>query len=394
MKTALRLLVLSVLALPFGARVACAQPEALYWLDTNETAPTINKMDPNLLIVTSVPLTAGSLPEGLAISGITGKLYWTEAAWSNARIEQMTPTLAGAAVPVVTGGSVLRGIAIDDTTRQIYWTSSQLGVGATIYRANLDGAGVTPLVLLGPLANPRGIAVDHNGGRIYWTDFDQSAIYSARLDGTLPAVWFALPPGTAPYGIVFDPGLQMLYWTEYGMGRIERTSTGAPAPTVIFGGLSNPTYITLDRGMSKLYWVDGGAGSQHLKSGSTFGGAPLILPPAITTYGGIAFQPNTSLGSPPPDVPAELTLTRVWPTPSTGKVHVSFAMPRAAHARLSVLDLQGREVAVLADEDLAPGRHERSWDPRAGARPAAAGVYFARLSVEGRHLVQRIALVP
>jgi streptogramin lyase len=394
MKTALRSLALFAVALGLGARGAHAQPQALYWLDTNQPAPTINKMDPNLLLVTTMPLAVGSLPEGLAISGTNGKLYWAEATWSNARIEQMTPTLAGVFTPVVTGGSALRGIAIDDTTRQIYWTSSHLGSGATIYRANLDGSGVTPLIPLGPLANPRGIAVDHNGGRIYWTDFDQSAIYSAHLDGTLSAVWFMLPPGAAPYGIVFDPTTQMLYWTEYGLGRIERSPTFAPSPSVIYVGLFTPTYITLDRAMSKLYWIDGGGGAQHLKSGPTFGGAATILPPPITTYGGIAFQPNTILGSPPPEMPADLALARVWPTPSSGTVHVSFALPRAAHARLSVLDLQGREVAVLADEDLAPGRYERAWDARAGSRPAAAGVYFARLSVAGRHLMQRIALVP
>jgi hypothetical protein len=129
-------------------------------------------------------------------------------------------------------------------------------------------------------------------------------------------------------------------------------------------------------------------------SGPSFGGAFIILPFPITSYGGIAFQPNTSLGSPPPEIPSDLALERVWPTPSSGTVHVSFALPRAAHARLSVLDLQGREVAILADGDLAPGLHERAWDARAGSRPSAAGVYFARLSVEGRHLVQRIALVP
>jgi hypothetical protein len=43
--------------------------------------------------------------------------------------------------------------------------------------------------------------------------------------------------------------------------------------------------------------------------------------------------------------------------------------------RASVLDITGRRVAALLDEDVAAGRRELTWEPRS----LAAGVYFLRL---------------
>ena len=48
-------------------------------------------------------------------------------------------------------------------------------------------------------------------------------------------------------------------------------------------------------------------------------------------------------------VGAQFTVSPVSPNPSCGMSVVSFAVPRGAPVRLSVMDLQGCEIAVLAD---------------------------------------------
>jgi hypothetical protein len=80
------------------------------------------------------------------------------------------------------------------------------------------------------------------------------------------------------------------------------------------------------------------------------------------------------------------------PNPSRGAVQVEFALPRDARVRVSVIDLQGREVALLADGVLPAGRHSRSWSDDAPHR-AAAGIYFVRLAADGRTWVQRIVRI-
>lgn len=100
----------------------------------------------------------------------------------------------------------------------------------------------------------------------------------------------------------------------------------------------------------------------------------------IRDSGGVDGRPVTLFELPP-----------VWPNPSRGAGRVGFAVPRTASVRLSVLDVQGREVAVLAEGVYDPGRYQVVWDGsgRGGVSP---GLYFVRLSVPGQALVRRIVV--
>lgn len=386
-KAPLAFLVAAALGLP--ALPAWAQN--LYWLDTNYGAPTLNKADANGAGLASVTLPTGSLPEGLAVDA-AADLYWAEAAWSNAKINRASSSLAGI-TPIVIGGSAYRGIAVDDVAQLLYWTSSNLVSGAKVHRAALNGSGAVTLIDLAPGANPRGITVDHADAKLYWADFDQDAIFRANLDGSLPVAWVALPPGSGPYGVAVDPDGQAVYWTEYNTGLLRRALTYEPGITNLVSGLANPTYLTLDLSNARIYWAEGGVGTQRIRRANTGGTDLITLPTPLTTYGGLAFGLGSTTST--PDVespPAEFALDRLWPSPGSGPVHVAFSLPRDAGARLSVLDLQGREVSVLADGVVPAGRHERVWDGRSRGGPAPAGIYFVRFAVDGRTWVRRVAL--
>jgi hypothetical protein len=88
----------------------------------------------------------------------------------------------------------------------------------------------------------------------------------------------------------------------------------------------------------------------------------------------------------------ELAMDPLSPNPSGGPVRIRFAIPRNETMRLSVLDVQGREVARLADHFEARGRHAAVWDARLGSRATPAGVYFLRLTASGQSLVRRLVL--
>jgi DNA-binding beta-propeller fold protein YncE len=81
------------------------------------------------------------------------------------------------------------------------------------------------------------------------------------------------------------------------------------------------------------------------------------------------------------------------PNPAHRSARLELSLPRAAWVRLAVLDLQGREISMLVNERLRPGRHFRSWDGTHGAGRAAAGVYFVRMEVEGSAWVRRLVLL-
>ena len=83
-------------------------------------------------------------------------------------------------------------------------------------------------------------------------------------------------------------------------------------------------------------------------------------------------------------------LAPVHPNPVRNGALLSFALPVAASARLSVLDLQGREVLLLSSGSRAAGRYEvRLEGGRQGLSP---GLYFARLQVAGHSLMRRFVI--
>lgn len=361
--------------------------QSLVWVDTRWDAPSLNRCDTEGLGVVSQALTPGSLPEGVAV-GADGRVYWAEAAWSGARLQRASSSF-GAMTPLVTGGSSLRGVAVDDPHQRLYWTSSHLVSGGLVHSATITGGSPTTWPLP-PGANPRGIAVDPVGGSVYWADFDLDAIYRADLDGANAGVWMTLPAGTGPYGVAYDGNLRQVFWTEYNTGQIRRASLSGATVTVA-SGLANPTYLALDVSLQKVYWIDAGSGVQHLRLVRYDGSSLATLPPAIGAYGGIAFASGATTGA-PTSPPLELAVERAWPSPGPGPFHLGFSLPGASRVRLAVLDLQGRELAVLADGDLPAGRYDPTWSGRLRGAPAPPGLYFARLAIDGRVWTRRVVL--
>ena len=86
--------------------------------------------------------------------------------------------------------------------------------------------------------------------------------------------------------------------------------------------------------------------------------------------------------------PTEVSLNSLSSNPARGRVQLQYGLPKAAAVKLTIVDVQGREVAELANGSVAEGWHTASWD---GSR-AAAGVYFARLRVNDRNITTRISL--
>lgn len=94
------------------------------------------------------------------------------------------------------------------------------------------------------------------------------------------------------------------------------------------------------------------------------------------------------------ELPTAPRLLGAAPNPFNPATALAFELDRPGPARLTVHDLAGRLVAVLADEVLRAGPHARTWrgvDLRGGAAPS--GAYVARLQVDGRTSAVKLVLV-
>ncbi|MDE2814511.1 MAG: S8 family serine peptidase [Gemmatimonadota bacterium] len=83
-----------------------------------------------------------------------------------------------------------------------------------------------------------------------------------------------------------------------------------------------------------------------------------------------------------------------FPTPFNAEVTIPFALAEAGPVRISVYNLMGQQVRVLADEWLAAGVHRVRWDGRTvtGAE-AASGGYWVVLQAGGAVQTAKLALV-
>ncbi|HUF08510.1 MAG TPA: kelch repeat-containing protein, partial [Rhodothermales bacterium] len=93
-------------------------------------------------------------------------------------------------------------------------------------------------------------------------------------------------------------------------------------------------------------------------------------------------------GAIPEDAPSdEIRLHANYPNPVAGSTAITYDLPRPMSVDVTIYDLLGREVQVLARNMHAAGRHTITWD----ASRLIPGIYFCRLTgggaVHGRRLV-------
>ena len=92
----------------------------------------------------------------------------------------------------------------------------------------------------------------------------------------------------------------------------------------------------------------------------------------------------------PADLPQGYLLSAPYPNPFNPRAIVPFEVPEVAHVRLTLVDIFGREVAILLNRQVAAGSHEAVLD---GGR-LASGVYLVRLEAEGVvHATQKVLLL-
>jgi uncharacterized protein (DUF2141 family) len=111
--------------------------------------------------------------------------------------------------------------------------------------------------------------------------------------------------------------------------------------------------------------------------------------------GGVEFYRNDRITTSVPRrdeaVPATVSLLGSYPNPFNPSTTIEFTVHghQPVAIRLSVLDILGREVAVLVDGPATQGHHAVMWD----ASKRAAGVYFCRLQSGARQDVMKILLL-
>ena len=85
------------------------------------------------------------------------------------------------------------------------------------------------------------------------------------------------------------------------------------------------------------------------------------------------------------EVPRSIVLDQNYPNPFNPQTTITFSVAETAQTRLTVVDLMGREVAVLVDGVIAPGSYQATFD----GSSLSSGTYIYRLT-SGQTRMQRL----
>lgn len=93
-----------------------------------------------------------------------------------------------------------------------------------------------------------------------------------------------------------------------------------------------------------------------------------------------ALDVDDSEDNDPDIIPSSFTLHQNYPNPFNPATTIGFSLPMRSAVKLTVYNLLGRRVRLLADRTLNAGQHEIIWNgDNAAGEPVASGVYFYRL---------------
>jgi hypothetical protein len=128
----------------------------------------------------------------------------------------------------------------------------------------------------------------------------------------------------------------------------------------------------------------------------------IALPTAVDLSAGTATAQVEDLGSfqlriggePPGSVPTRLALEPAYPNPFNPSTRIAFTLPASGPVKMTVLNIRGQRVRVLADGLYPAGRHLLTWDGRdEGGRPVASGIYLYVLETPAGTRSRKMTLI-
>ena len=87
-------------------------------------------------------------------------------------------------------------------------------------------------------------------------------------------------------------------------------------------------------------------------------------------------------------LPEDFTLS-AYPNPFNPSTNLQFSVPYNGIITLAIFNIYGQTIAELANEYIAPGIYEITWD----AQALPSGVYFARLTMGNTFYTQKLVLM-
>lgn len=136
-------------------------------------------------------------------------------------------------------------------------------------------------------------------------------------------------------------------------------------------GASNTPSINISGSSLHIVWSDNRDGNTEIYYKRNPSGNPIGIVPISTT------------------IPDGYMLSQNYPNPFNPVTNIQFALPNAGYVKLAVYDMNGKEVAVLVNGQLAAGTYKADYN----ASSLSSGVYFYKLTAKDFTATKKMILI-
>ena len=323
------------------------------------SATTLMNTRASVLVVAGQNLFAGTQGDGVYLSTNNGKNWtWASNGLRNTYVTALV--LSGTNLFAGTSGGVF--LSTDNGTS---WTTVNYGLTST----SIQSLGISGAYLFAGL-NSGGVFLSSDNG----TQWGYSGLTTA-VANTFCSSGTKLFAGTNK-GVFLstDNGTR---WSSVNAG-LTNTAVNmlAVSGTNLFAGTGGGVYLS----------TNNGAGWAAVNSGVTPGLDTSIYSLVVGgtnifagTAHGVRRRPLsemvTTVEKLSTDLPTHFSLQQNYPNPFNPSTTISFSVRWKSFVSLKVFDALGREVSILAAEELPTGTYSRHWDPAL----LPSGIYFYRL---------------
>ena len=136
-------------------------------------------------------------------------------------------------------------------------------------------------------------------------------------------------------------------------------------------GASNTPSINISGAALHIVWSDNRDGNTEIYYKRNPSGNPIGIVHVSTT------------------IPSGYSLDQNYPNPFNPVTNIQFALPNAGYVKLAVYDMNGKEVAVLVNGQLAAGTYKADYN----ASSLSSGVYFYKLTAKDFTATKKMILI-
>lgn len=240
----------------------------------------------------------------------------------------------------------------------------------------------------------RGVFSSNNNGKNWiWDSLGVQAISFAVIDSTL----FAGGWNTSYVSRSSDLGIS---WTRCNSGLPDTgiEYLAARAKNLLGGSIFEGVYFSSDMGD---HWKPVNEGLGAGRDSNDVRSISIIDNYVFAGTNGIwrrPFSEITSVERLNPVIPKEFELRQNYPNPFNPSTIINYELSKTSDVSLIVYDLLGREIAVLVNKKQTSGEHSVKFSAKDGTASGgngnfSSGVYFYRLTANGRSVTKKMLLI-